>query len=230
MRRFYRDVTVAAVPDGYAILLDGRPVRTPQRATLAAPSEALASAISEEWAAQGEEIRIGTMKLTALANAAIDVIGPDPDQARTMLGAYAETDALAYRGDEPALLARQAAIWNPLLDWAEQRWNVQFNLASGIMHVAQPAATISALRDALAALNAWELAALSPLTTLGGSLVVAIAVVSGSLDPDLGWAAVTLEEAFQEERWGVDAEALAARQARQAEWAAAARLASLLRA
>lgn len=214
---------------GHAILLDGRAVKTPKRAALVLPTPTLAEAVAAEWAAQGEEILPGSMPLTGLANAAIDVIGPDIDAMRAMIGDYAETDALAYRGEDSGLLTRQVAQWNPLLDAGEQRWGVQFNLTTGIIHVAQPPETVTALRKAVAALSAWRLAALSPLTTMGGSLVVALMVESGELDANTGWAAVTLEELFQEERWGIDADAVKARALKEQEWLAAARFAELLR-
>ena len=229
MKRFYAEVSVAAAADGHAVLLDGRGIKTPQRAPLALPVRALADAIAAEWAAQGEDILPARMPLTGLANAAIDVIGPDPAIMRGQLGGYAETDALTYRGEDSRLLARQVLEWNPLLDWAERRWGVHFTLTSGIVHIAQPAETVSALRSAVDALDAWRLAALSPLTTLGGSLVVALGVEAGEIDARVGWGAVTLEERFQEEQWGSDADAIKARAAKEADWLAAARFAALLR-
>lgn len=229
MKRFYTEVSTAPSGDGHVILLDGRSVKTPKRAPLALPTLALAQAVAAEWAAQGEAIAPGTMPLTGLSNAAIDVIGPDPDIMRAMLGHYAETDALVYRGDDSALLARQLTVWNPLLDQAERRWGVQFALTTGIVHMPQPPETVAALRTAIGALGAWQLAALSPLTTLGGSLVVALAVENGALAASAGWAAVTLEEVFQEERWGADADAVKARALKEAEWLAAAHFAELLR-
>jgi chaperone required for assembly of F1-ATPase len=226
VKRFYAEVSVVTAESGHGILLDGRAVRTPKRVPLALPTLALADAVADEWAAQVEQIRPDTMPLTGLANAAIDVVGPE---IAAMIGDYAETDALAYRGEDSMLLARQAARWNPLLDAAERRWGIQFVLTTGIIHVAQPPATVAALRGAVAALDAWRLAALSPLVTMGGSLVVALAVEAAELDAGEGWAAVTLEELFQEERWGADADAVKARALKEQEWLAAARFAELLR-
>jgi chaperone required for assembly of F1-ATPase len=226
MKRFYTDVSVAQSDHGHAILLDGRTVKTPKRAPLILPTRALADAVAGEWVAQADDICPDSMVLTGLANAAIDVVGAD---VAAMIGAYAETDALVYRGEDSGLLARQVATWNPLLDQAERRWGIQFSLATGIIHVAQPAETVAALRNAVMALDLWRLAALSPLTTIGGSLVVALAVESGELDPSEGWAAVMLEETYQEECWGVDADAVKARTRKEADWLAAARFAALLR-
>jgi chaperone required for assembly of F1-ATPase len=228
MKRFYTAVTVEPAEGGHAIALDGRRVKTPRGAALLLPTPALAQAVAVEWAAQGEEIWPGEMILTGLANAAIDVIAPDLATIQQQLGAYAETDALAYRGDDSALLERQNAEWNPLLDWAEQRWGISFTLAASIMHVTQPPETVAALHRAVETLDAWTLAALSPLTTIGGSLVVALGVVSGELDAAKGWSAVTLEERFQAERWGADADATKARAAKEGDWLAAARFAALL--
>jgi chaperone required for assembly of F1-ATPase len=229
MKRFYAAVTVETADHGYAIALDGRRVKTPQREALLLPTPPLADAIATEWADQGETIKPGDMMLTGLANAAIDVIAPDIGTTRQQIGAYAETDALAYRGDDTALLERQNAEWNPLLAWAERHWGVHFVLADGIMHISQPADTVAALRHQVAAFDAWHLAPLSPLTTIGGSLVVALGMVLGEIDAATGWAAVTLEERFQEERWGNDADAIAARAAKERQWLAAARFAALLR-
>lgn len=229
MKRFYTDVTVATADDGFhAILLDGKPVRTPARAALTLPTPALAAAVAEEWAAQAEEISPATMPLTGLANAAIDLVLPDPAKFALPILPYAETDMLAYRSDDSALARAQIAEWNPLLDAAELRWGVQFALTQGVMHIAQPAATIAALAEAVLALDPWRLAALAPLTTIGGSLVIALDVIAGRSDAAAGWQAVTLEERFQEERWGADADAVAARANKEREWHAAARFAALL--
>lgn len=222
MKRFYTDVAVVAVAGGWTITLDGRTVKTPRKAPLIVPNPAVAQMIADEWAAQGADIRPSEMVVTGLANAAIDVIGPDPAPVRDDLSRYAETDALAYRGEDAGLLARQVAEWNPLLDWAERRWGVTFRLAAGVMHVDQPAATVAALRSAVAALGAWQLAGLSPLVTMGGSLVVALGMLEGAMTAAAGYAAVTLEERYQEELWGADSDAVKTRARREREWLAAA--------
>jgi chaperone required for assembly of F1-ATPase len=229
MNRFYTTAATAPRDEGFAIVLDERGIKTPRGAPLIVPTEPFAEAVADEWRSQVEEIDPRSMPLTGLANAAIDLFASDRATHVQQLGAYAETDALVYRGDDRGLVERQAAEWNPLLDWAEGRWAIQFTLATGVIHIAQPLETVQRLKDQVAQLDAWMLAALSPLTTLGGSLVVALGVVEGAIDPATGWAAVTLEERFEEERWGVDADAVAARQEREAEWLAAARFGSLLR-
>ena len=222
MKRFYSDVTVAPEGEGHAILLDGRPIRTPGRASLIVPGPALAQAVAEEWAEQGETILPGAMKLTGIANAAIDLVSPDPAAFAAPLAAYGESDLLIYRAPEADLAARQAAEWNPLLDWAEQQHAVEFALVTGVLHIAQPKETTDRLAAALHMHDPFTLAALSPIITIGGSLVVGLALASGTHDAEALWQAVTLDERWQEERWGEDAEATAAREARHADWQAAA--------
>lgn len=219
MKRFYADVTVA---DG-AILLDGRPLRTPARAPLAVPAPRLAEAIAAEWRGQGERIDPRAMPLTGLANAALDRVAPDPAAFARPLAAYAETDLLCYRADAPAALAAaQAAAWDPLLDWARARYDVRFALAAGIVHVPQPAATRDRLAGALLALGPFALAAMQPLVTIGGSLVAALALAEGAVGPDAAFDATHLDELWQARQWGEDALAREARDARRRDVLAAA--------
>lgn len=225
MKRFYKDVTVA---DG-AILLDGRPVKTPARAPLVLPTPKLAEAVAAEWRAQGEEIDPRTMRLTGLSNAAIDRVAPDTAAFIRPLAAYAESDLLCYRADAPAeLIARQADAWNPLLDWARARFDVAFTVTSGIVHAAQPQATIVRLSEALAAYDAFHLAGLAPIITIGGSLVTALALAEGEIDPDSAFDLTHLDELWQARRWGEDKMALEARTIRKRDFMAAAELLALL--
>ena len=227
MKRFYADVSV---DDAGGIRLDGRPVRTPGRALLELPTPALAEAVAAEWRAQGDTMDPATMRLTGLANAAIDQVAPDPARfAAATLNAYAETDLLLYRADAPEpLVARQAAGWDPILAQASARYDVGFTIATGIVHRAQPAATVARLQAAVNALDPFRMTALQPLVTIGGSLIVALGVVDGTLGSDDGWAATRVDEDWQAEQWGEDALALAARDARHADWDAAARFLALL--
>lgn len=211
------------------MLLDGRPVRTPGRAGLIVPTAALAQAIADEWAAQTQVIEPATMPMTGLANAAIDLVLPSPAAFGAPLAAYGESDLFCYRAPEDDLAAEQAKVWNPVLDWAEARWGIEFTLASGVMHVAQPAATLAALSAATQNHDHWTLAALQPLVTIGGSLVAALALVEHAFVPDLLWDALTLDERWQEERWGAVDDAVEAREAKRAEWLAAARFLRLVR-
>ena len=202
MKRFWKDVSIA---DG-EVALDGRPVRTPGRVALRLPTAALAEAVAEEWRAVGERVDPRTMPLTGLANAAIDRIAPDPATFAAGLAAYGESDLLYYRAQSPdALIARQQAAWDPWLDWARARYDVHFETTAGIMHRAQPPATLARLGEAVAALDPFHLAGLSPVVTITGSLMLALALVERAGDPDTLWTAANIDEDFQAELWGEDA-------------------------
>lgn len=225
MRRFWKEVGVG--PEG--ITLDGKPVRTPGRAPLVLPTLQLAQAVAEEWRGVGETLDPRAMPLTGLSNAAIDKIAPDTASFAAGLAKYGESDLLCYRAEEPApLVERQRAAWDPLLDWARRRYDVHFETVSGVMHVSQPPATIARLGDAVAALGPFHLAGLSHLVTVSGSLVIALAVLEGEIGRDNAWTAAQIDEAWQEELWGVDDLAVKAREAHRADFDAAARFVSLL--
>lgn len=229
MKRFWKAVTVERGEDGWSVLLDGRPASTPARAALAVPPEALAKAIADEWRGVGETIDPHAMPLTGLANAAIDRIAADPAAFATNLSRYAEADLLCYRADGPqALVTRQEEAWDPLLAWARRRYDVDFLVTAGVMHVAQPAATVEQLGHAVAALDPFHLAGLSPLVTIGGSLVAALAVLENGVAPDAAWDAVSLDDRWQIEQWGADAEAEAALALRRRDFLAGATFLELL--
>ena len=226
VKRFYQ---LAAVGEGGRILLDGRPVKTPGRRDLAVPAAALAEALADEWNAQGETLDPRSMPLTGLANAAIDRIAPDPAAFADGLAAYGESDLLCYRAEGPApLAARQADLWDPILAWAQQRFDAVFELAVGVMHMPQPPETLAQLRGAVAERDPLALAGLSPLVTISGSLLIALALAEGAISLDQAWAAATLDERWQAEQWGEDAEAAAALANRRRDFAAAARFLALL--
>lgn len=213
MKRFYKDV---AISPERGILLDGRAVRTPARAALLLPHDALAQAVAAEWRAQGEEIDPRSMPFTGLANAAIDRVAPDVTGFAAPLAAYGESELLCYRADAPDdLVARQAEHWNPMLDWARARYDVAFVLVEGIIHQPQPPATLKRLADALCALSAWELAALNPIVTITGSLVLALAVLEQAITPEMAFTTAHLDELWQVEQWGEDDWALATRMAHE---------------
>lgn len=229
MKRFY--TAVAAVPESGAwrITLDGRQVRTPKRALLSLPTAALAAAVAEEWDAQGDKILPATMPMTGLANAAIDHVLPDPHAFAAGLAAYGETDLVCYRADAPAdLAAQQAEAWDPFVAFARTRYDAALRVTDGIAHVAQDAKTVQRLAAALQSLDAWRLAAMQPLVTITGSLVIALTLAEGETDAEAAFAAGHLDELYQAEKWGDDAEAMAARTARRAAFDAAARFLSLL--
>ncbi len=219
MKRFYTDVITREGADGWEILLDDRPVRTPGRVPLAVPNAALAELIAREWRNQGEEIDPRTMRFTGMANAAIDRIAPEPRAYIDDIARYGESDLLCYRALEPEpLVQRQITQWNPLLDWAERRYDVEFVVTQGVAPVTQPEQTRERLHAAVAAYPPFALAPLAILTSLGGSLVAALAIAEQHRTAADLWPVVTLDELWQEEMWGADADAQKARAFHQQEW------------
>lgn len=229
MKRFYQSVTTAPAEGGHHVLLDGRPVRTPAKALLVLPTPALAAALADEWQAQATDIVPAAMPLTRHANTALDRVAPQRDVVVAEIARYGESDLLCYRADWPAeLVARQASAWDPLIAWAQARYDLTLAVTSGIVHVAQPAETLARLTQAVAALDDWRLAALHTLTTLSGSLVIGLALVDGAVGADGAWAASQLDELYQVEHWGEDALATKARDHRRTEFDAAVRFLALL--
>lgn len=226
MKRFWSDVAV----DGEGVVrLDGRPVRTPGRIPLALPFAALADAVAGEWRAVEGEIDPRAMPMTGLSNAVIDRIAIDVPAFAASLATFGESDLLYYRAPEPpALVARQAELWDPLLAWARHRYDVHFEIVHGVMHRAQPAATLARLGDAIAARSPWELAGLSPIVTIGGSLVAALALVEKAASAEDAWRAVEADEDWQTEQWGRDEVSIAALESRRRDFFAGARFLDLL--
>lgn len=229
MKRFWKDVSVAPEGGGFGIKLDGRPVKTPARAALVLPTEALADALADEWRSVEGDVDPRAMPLTGLSNAAIDRVAPDKQAFAQGLARYAEADLACYRADAPRqLVERQECSWNALLGWARRRFDVDFAVTTGVTHVTQPPATVERLGHAVAALDAFRLAGLSPLVTIGGSLVGALAVLEEALTPEQVWDAVSVDDEWQLERWGSDAEAEVALENRRRDFFAAARFLELL--
>lgn len=229
MKRFWTEVAVESEPGGWGIRLDGRPVRTPARAALIVPSEALANAIADEWSSVEEAVDPGAMPLTGLANAAIDGVAPDTDAFAAGLARYAESDLTCYRAAGPqALAAVQSTAWDALLGWARRRYDVDFAVTQGVLHVDQPQATVDRLTHAVKALDAFHLSGLSPLVTIGGSLVAALAVLEKAITARQAWDSVSIDERWQVEQWGADEEALAAIESRKRDFFAAASFLALL--
>ncbi len=203
MKRFWKHVAIDAER---VVTLDGRPVRTPGRVPLTLPTDALAKAVADEWRAVEGTIDPRGMPLTGLANAAIDRIAPDPATFAAGLAAYGESDLLYYRAESPdPLIARQIAAWDPWLDWARTRYDVHFETTAGIIHRAQPSATLARLAEAVGALDPFHLAGLSPVVTITGSLLLALALAERAGDPDTLWTAANVDEDWQAELWGQDA-------------------------
>ncbi len=229
MKRFYTTVTTGPAEDGgFVILLDGKSVRTPARGLLRAPTQALASAMAEEWAAQESEIEPSSMPLTRLVNVALDRVTPEAAAVREEVASYTGTDMLFYRAEGPdSLVRRQAAHWDPVLAVFADRHGARFFLAEGIRHVAQPPEALAAAA-ALIPQDPLLLAAVHSMTTLTGSALLALALAGGHLDADAAWAAAHVDEDFNREQWGEDEIASARRSARRIEMDAAARLVALL--
>jgi chaperone required for assembly of F1-ATPase len=229
VKRFWKEATTIEAGGGFGLLLDGKPLKTPARAELVVPTAALAEAIAAEWNASGETVDPGQMPLTGLANAAIDRAGKDPQGFAASIACYAENDLTCYRAEGPtALVERQAEAWDALLGWARRRYDVDFATCSGVIHVAQPAETLRKLGHAVAVLEPFRLAGLSPLVTIGGSLIAGLAVLEEAIPGDAAWEAVSLDERWQLEQWGSDAEAEAALDARRRDFLAAARFVEAL--
>ncbi|KQM19069.1 ATP12 family chaperone protein [Novosphingobium sp. Leaf2] len=230
MKRFYKTVAVEATDDGWRVTLDGRAVRTAGGRPQVVPTRALAQALADEWDQQGETIAPTTFPYRDLVDFAIDAITPSPQTAVTELLPYAETDTLCYRADpDEALYKRQMAVWEPVLQAAEQRLGVTFVRISGVIHKPQPDATLVALRRELDAADAFQLAALKMLASLSASLVIALEAVRPAADAQGLWQACELEADWQVELWGEDAEAAELRATRFSAFQLAISLAQLSR-
>lgn len=207
MKRFYAEVTTAGTAAGFAVLLDGRPARTPARRPLAMPGEPLAQAVAAEWRAQGERIEADGMRLTRLAISVVDLMPARRPDAVAEAAGYAGTELLCYRATSPAsLVERQARVWQPWLDWAERRYDARLVPVAGVMPAAQPEPALKALRAAVERLSDWRLIGLHAAATLLGSLVLALALERGVIAAEAAFAAGLLDELFEIERWGEDAE------------------------
>jgi chaperone required for assembly of F1-ATPase len=222
--RFYAKAAAAAVAQdqSYAVQLDGKPVHTPARRLLAAPSLPLAEAIAAEWEAQREVIAPSKMPLTRLANAVIDGVADTPDPVAEEIQKYLASDLLFYRADTPReLIERQARLWDPVLAWAQQTLGAEFKLGQGVVHVAQPETALAAARAAIPR-DPWRLGAAHTVTTLTGSALIALALARGFLSAEDAWAAANVDEDWNLEEWGRDELVLERREFRFAEFKAAA--------
>jgi chaperone required for assembly of F1-ATPase len=229
VKRFWKNVDVTRVDGGWGVSLDSRSLRTPARVPLVVPKEALAAEIAEEWRRVEGEVDPRSMPLTGLANAAIDRVAPEREAFAAGLSRYAEADLACYRAQDPrGLVERQERSWDALLAWGRRRYDVDLTTTCGVIHVEQPGATVERLAQAVAALDAFRLAALCPLVTIGGSLIAALAVVEKAMTPEATWDAVSVDERWQLEQWGADAEAEATLENRRRDFLAAARFLDLL--
>lgn len=229
MKRFYKKVS--AVEDGGAFLihLDGRPVKTPAKAALTLPTSALASAVVQEWDAQDEKIDPQSMPNMRFASTAIDRVRPNKPQIAGQVAAYAETDLLCYRAERPAELAeRQAVTWQPFLDWCADRYNARLKPTDGIVPVQQDAAALAALSHQVQGLDEFTLTAVHELTSVSGSLVLALAVADGYCAAADAADAGQLDESYQSEVWGYEKESADIRARRRGDMIAAEAFLALL--
>jgi chaperone required for assembly of F1-ATPase len=229
-KRFYERAETRDEADGVASLrLDGKPVRTPGNVELTLPTKALAEAIADEWRGQGERIDPATMPLTKLANSVIDGVRGREDVVKEDILGYGRSDLVCYRAEGPETLAAlQTQHWDPVVAWAKTELHAPMHLAEGVMHVAQDEASLDAIAARLGEFDAWSLAALHVMTGLTGSALLALAVALGRLTPDEAWTAAHVDEDWQISQWGEDEEAKARRENRHRDFAAAARLLTLL--
>lgn len=228
-KRFYSDVTVEARRAGYAVQLDGRPIRTPGKLVLVLPTQAMAEAIAAEWSAQQAHIDPVSMPLTRLANSVRDQVGGRETEVRADIVKYAGTDLVCYRADSPeGLVTAQACAWDPAIAWAKEALGADLLISVGLMPVTQSEASRSAIVAAVAPLDSFRLASAHVMTTLLGSVVLALAVLRGQMSPDAAWDAAHVDENWQVRQWGADDEATRRREARKVEFMAAVRLSELL--
>ena len=227
-KRFWTEARAEPCEGGFTVRLDNRPVKTPAKVALVVPTLALAQAIAAEWDAQQGAVRPETMPVTRAANSAIDKIVPQRAEVVDIVAAYGGSDLLCYRAVGPeALVARQAAGWDPLLDWAAQAVGARLAVTRGVMHVAQDDGALARLTARVAAFTPFELAAVHDLVAISGSLVLGLAVTDGRLSAQEAWALSRIDEAWQVEQWGEDEEAAASEAARHEAFLAAARFYAL---
>jgi len=223
-KRFYAKAGAIEGKDGFAITLDDRPIRTPSGRQVVVPVREIADAVVAEWEAQQEFIEPLTMPLTRFANSVVDAVVDRVEAVTDDVAKYFQSDLLFYRAGHPeALVAREAAHWDPVVFWAADTLGAHFILAEGIVHVRQPDSAIAAARAALPE-DPWSIAALHVITTLTGSALLALALKQGVVDPDQAWAAAHVDEDWNSEKWGVDEEVAARRAARLVDFRAAVRI------
>jgi chaperone required for assembly of F1-ATPase len=217
-KRFYKTAAAREEPNGFAILLDGKAVKTPAGHSLMAPVRALAEAIAAEWRDQGDFIDPASMPLTRYANTVIDRVEPRRNELIADLAKYAGHDLLCYReAASTQLMQRQATAWDPWLAWAADRCGADLIVGQGVGHIEQPPDALEALRLAIAAHDAHRLAVLHTGITITGSAVLGLAFTAGALSAREAFEAAHVDELFQEERWGADAEAQQVRARKLAE-------------
>lgn len=229
-RRFWKEASIAAEAGGFGVLLDGRPVRSPAKAPLVLPTEDLARAVAAEWDALGDVIDSHTMPFTCSANAAIDRVAPRHGEVVAMIAAYGDCDLLCYRAEAPeALVARQAAAWDPMLDWMKSRHDIALAPVTGVMHQPQHPDAIQKIQEITRAMSAFELTGFHDLVSLSGSFVLGLAAAGRAGSAEELWALSRIDETWQAEQWGRDHEAEEAAALKAQAFAHAMRLVALSR-
>ena len=229
LRRFYRQAAAVTAPGGWSVALDGRPIRTPGKASLVLPSLEFAEAIAEEWGSQGDRVRPDTMPLMQLASTAIDRTCHERESTINGICAYGSTDLVCYRAEQPPeLMHRQHALWQPLVEWAQTRYDISLAVTAGVVAVLQPAQSLETLRGVIAAADDFRLTALAALTSAAGSLVVALAIAEKRLSAAEAVHVVLVDEEYQAAKWGMDPEIERRNRGIAADLAAGARFLDLL--
>lgn len=213
MKRFYKEAGISEVAGRYGIELDGRSVKTPAKNILQVPSGALATAIAAEWDVQGEDIDAHSMRLTRLANSALDRVVEHRDAVISEIAGYANTDLVCYRAAEPAELAsRQEAGWSPLISWLRDEHGIELRTTTGLLPIEQSPAGVEAIKSVIAAFDQFKIAGLHLVTVSCGSVVIGLAVAAGRLDGVAAWELSLIDETYQIDEWGEDADATIRRQ------------------
>lgn len=204
-KRFWAQAEVCAAEGGFTVTLDGRAVKTPGKAVLVVPTEAVAALIAAEFQAQGKVLDPNSMPFTRAANSAIDKVAVARAEVTELIAAYGDSDLVCYRAEGPeALIAREARAWDPLVDWAAHRYGLRPNVRTGIVHAAQPSALLDNMRADVEALSVFELTAFHDLVSMTGSLIIALAVLDRFATPEALWDASRVDEEWQAEQWGRD--------------------------
>lgn len=212
MKRFWAKAEATETDQGFAIALDGRPVKTPAKTSLVVPSRALADTIAAEWDAQEEIVNPEAMPFSRLANSAIDKVSLQHGAVAEMVAEYGGSDLLCYRADAPqGLVDRQSEAWDPLLAWIDETHGIALNLQTGVMPTAQPDDSLAKMHVLTAAMPPFTLTAFHELVTLPGSWIIGFAALNNHVSAETLWTAAHIDEIWQAEHWGEDEEALAAR-------------------
>ena len=229
MKRFWKTATAEAVEGGWTVLLDGRRVKTPAKRDVIVPVEAFATGIAAEWDAQEGDVKPLKMPLTRAAATCLDRVSPEFDAVCDMIAAYGETDLLCYRATHPeGLLRRQTEGWDPVLDWLHDAHGIRMTVAGGVMYVPQEDASTTRLAELVQAQDPWTLTSVSEMVTISGSLVLGLAVRQGALTADHAWDLCRIDEQWNIDQWGEDADAAALAKTRRADFLRAAELLKLL--